>query len=124
MPPRRFLPDRLARGGARAYTHRFMTQDGKSRAGGFDVAYVARLARLQLGEAERAKLQGQLEGILGYVEELRQVDVSGVEPMTHAIPVRTVLRSDEVRPGLDHETAMTNAPESRLGQFLVPPIIE
>jgi len=101
-----------------------MTQDGQQGGQGFDVAYVAHLARLQLAEDERARLQGQLEGILGYVEELKQVDVSGVEPMTHAIPVRNVFRADEVRPGLAHDVVMDNAPEARQGQFVVPVIIE
>lgn len=100
-----------------------MTQDGQ-KADGFDVAYVAHLARLHLGEEERAKLQEQLEGILGYVEELKKVDVSGVEPMTHAIPVRNVFRPDEIKPCLSHEDAMDNAPEARQGQYVVPAIIE
>jgi len=101
-----------------------MTQERDQNKEGFDVAYVAHLARLQLGDEERAKLQGQLEGILGYVRELNQVDVTGVEPMTHAIPVRNVFRADEVTPGLEHDVVMDNAPEARQGQFVVPAIIE
>lgn len=91
---------------------------------GFDVAYVAHLARLHLAEDERARLQAQLENILGYVEELKKVNVEGVEPMTHAIPVRNVFRPDEVRPCLDHDAVLGNAPEARQGQFVVPKIIE
>ena len=101
-----------------------MTQERQAAGQRFDVGYVAHLARLHLGEDERVKLQGQLEGILGYVEELKQVDVSGVEPMTHAIPVRNVFRADEVGTCLDHDAVMNNAPESRQGQFVVPAIIE
>lgn len=91
---------------------------------GFDVAYIARLARLKLGEEERARLQGQLEGILAYVDELKQVEVSGIEPMTQAIESVNVTRPDELVPGLDHAEVMANAPAHRLGQFLVPRIIE
>ncbi len=91
---------------------------------GFDVRYIAHLARLQLGEAELAKLQGQLEHILRYVEELKKVDVAGVEPMASSLSETNVLRSDEVRPTLGHEAAMGNAPAHRRGQFLVPAILE
>lgn len=97
-------------------------QDKKS--GGFDVAHVARLARLHLPEDEREPLQNQLERILAYVEELKQVDVSGLAPMAQAIETQNVLRRDEVTPGLSHDEALANAPEQRLGQFVVPRIIE
>lgn len=101
-----------------------MNPDAAQSKDGFDVAYIARLARLALGDEERRRLQGQLEHILQYVEELRNVDVSGVEPMAHATDATNVFRADEPRPCLDHDAAMANAPESRLGQFVVPPIIE
>lgn len=98
--------------------------DSSPAVSGFDVGYVAHLARLDLGEAEKAKLQGQLEHILSYVEELSNVDVSGVAPMTGAPNESPALRTDEVRPTLDHDVVMENAPESRHGQFLVPAILE
>ncbi len=91
---------------------------------GFDVAYVARLARLELADEERARLQGQLEQILAYVDELKNVDVSGLPPMAQAIEACNVLRADEVKPGLPHDDVMANAPEHRMGQFVVPRIIE
>lgn len=91
---------------------------------GLDVAYVARLARLRLAEDERARLQGQLEQILAYVDELKQVDVAGLAPMTQAVEAENVLRADTVTPGLPHDAVMENAPEQRLGQFVVPRIIE
>lgn len=94
------------------------------QSGGFDVAYVARLARLHLPDEERARLQGQLEQVLAYVDELKQVDVSGLAPMTQAVDAENVLRRDEVIPGLNHEVVMANAPEQRAGQFVVPRIIE
>jgi aspartyl-tRNA(Asn)/glutamyl-tRNA(Gln) amidotransferase subunit C len=99
--------------------------EAKDKAGsGFEVGYIAHLARLELGDVETAKLQGQLEHILAYVEELGKVDVSGVAPMATALNDRPMLRLDEVRPTLDHESVMANAPVSRHGQIMVPPILE
>lgn len=90
----------------------------------FDVNYVARLARLALSPEESARLQGQLGGILDYVNQLKQVDVAGVEPTAHAIPVENVLRDDAVRPGLSRDDVLANAPAQSDDQFLVPKIIE
>lgn len=91
---------------------------------GFDVAYIARLARLRLGDEERARLQDQLEHILAYVDELKQLDLAGIEPMTQAIDSVNVTRPDAIEPGLSHDEVMANAPAHRLGQFVVPRIIE
>lgn len=101
-----------------------MSQEKQPEQAGFDVGYVAHLARLELGDAEKAKLQGQLEHILQYVEELKKVDISGVAPMASSLSEAQALRPDEIRPGLENETAMQNAPASRHGQFLVPAILE
>lgn len=89
-----------------------------------DVAYVAHLARLHLTEAERATFQRQLDDILAHVNELKEVDVTGIEPTAHAIPVKNVFRADEPRHGLDHEPVIANAPREKAGQFFVPKIIE
>lgn len=89
-----------------------------------DVAYVAQLARLHLTAEEQALYQRQLEQILGYVDELKAVDVSGVEPMAHPIPLSNVLRRDERREGLLREEALANAPSVRNQQFVVPKIME
>lgn len=90
----------------------------------FDVAYIARLARLHLDESEKETLQGQLEGILAYVESLREVDTASLEPMTQAIDAVNVMRDDVIEPSLDRDTVLENAPRARLGQFIVPRIIE
>lgn len=90
----------------------------------FDVKYVAHLARLGLTAEEEARLSAQLHQILGYMEKLRGVDVSGVEPTAHPVPLVNVTRADEVTPGLSHEEAMRNAPASAGGLFLVPKIVE
>lgn len=61
----------------------------------FNIHYVARLARLELTPEEEARLGGQLDNILGYIAMLREVDVTGVEPMSHAFPLTNVSRPDE-----------------------------
>jgi aspartyl-tRNA(Asn)/glutamyl-tRNA(Gln) amidotransferase subunit C len=89
-----------------------------------DVKYVAHLARLSLSAGEEQKLGAQLGNILGYIEKLKEVDVSGVEPTAHAFPLVNVTRLDEVRPSLSHEDAMRNAPAQSNGLFIVPKIVE
>ncbi|HMO05895.1 MAG TPA: Asp-tRNA(Asn)/Glu-tRNA(Gln) amidotransferase subunit GatC [Kiritimatiellia bacterium] len=89
-----------------------------------DVAYVAHLARISLAPGEQELFQQQLEHILDHVNKLNELDVSGIEPMAHAIPVKNCFREDVERPGLAHEAAMRNAPEERHGQFFVPRILE
>ena len=89
-----------------------------------DVKYVAHLARLALTPEEEKKLSAQLGGILGYVEKLRELDVSGVEPTAHAVPLVNVTRADEIHPSLDHEAALRNAPKQSNGLFIVPKVVE
>lgn len=101
-----------------------MSEERHSSPAGFDVSYVAHLARLHLDAQEAARLQGQLEHILTYVEELKKVDVTGVTPMATSITDARPLRADEVRPTLDHDVVMNNAPASRHGQFHVPAILD
>jgi aspartyl-tRNA(Asn)/glutamyl-tRNA(Gln) amidotransferase subunit C len=90
----------------------------------FDIKYVARLARIALTPEEEQKLGGQLVNILGYIEKLRELDVSQVEPTAHAVPMVNVFRPDETRPSLSNEEAMRNAPAKANGLFLVPKIVE
>jgi aspartyl-tRNA(Asn)/glutamyl-tRNA(Gln) amidotransferase subunit C len=89
-----------------------------------DVKYVAHLARISLPLAEEQKLGVQLKKILGYIEKLKELDVSGVEPTAHAVPMVNVTRPDEVRPSLSVEEALRNAPAKANGLFLVPKIVE
>ncbi|MBI3875804.1 MAG: Asp-tRNA(Asn)/Glu-tRNA(Gln) amidotransferase subunit GatC [Verrucomicrobia bacterium] len=89
-----------------------------------DVKYVAHLARLSLTPEEEQKLGAQLGQILGYIEKLREVDVSAVEPTAHAVPMVNVTRPDEVRPSLPHDEALRNAPAQLNGLFRVPKIVE
>jgi aspartyl-tRNA(Asn)/glutamyl-tRNA(Gln) amidotransferase subunit C len=89
-----------------------------------NVKYVAHLARLALTSDEEVKLTAQLGHILGYIEKLREVDVSGVEPTAHAVPMVNITRADEIRPSLTHEDALRNAPRQANGLFIVPKIVE
>ena len=83
------------------------------RADEIDVGYVAHLARLHLTAQEKTELQGQLEHILDYVNQLSELDVRDVPPTSHAVPVANVLRADVPRPCLDHADVMRNAPRQR-----------
>ena len=89
-----------------------------------NVKYVAHLARLALTPDEEVKLTAQLGNILGYIEKLRELDVSGVEPTAHAVPMVNITRADEIRPSLAHEDALRNAPRQANGLFIVPKIVE
>lgn len=90
----------------------------------FDVKYVAHLARLGLSPAEEEKMGGQLKSILAYIEKLKELDVSTVEPTAHAVPLVNVFRADEVQPSLSNEEALRNAPAKANGLFIVPKIVE
>lgn len=89
-----------------------------------DVRYTAQLARLTLSDEEIATFQGQLSQVLSYVEKLRQVDVTDVEPTAHATPVFNVLRADEPREGFTTIEALANAPRQANDLFIVPKVIE
>ena len=88
------------------------------------VKQIAHLARLSLTPEEEEKIGSQLGSILGYIEKLKEVDVSGVEPTAHAFPLVNVTRPDEVRPSLSNEEALMNAPAQANGLFIVPKIVE
>ena len=89
-----------------------------------EVEHVARLARLELSEDEKARMTAQLDAILGYIEKLNQLDTSAVEPTSTVIPMVSVMREDEVRPSLPQDLALANAPDREDIFFRVPRIIE
>ena len=89
-----------------------------------DVAYVARLARINLTEDEAKIFQKQLDDVLKYVEKLRQVDVTGVDAAAHALPVFNVFREDAPRDWFTAEKALSNAPRQAKGLFVVPKVVE
>jgi len=88
-----------------------------------DVRHVARLSRLALDEGQLRKFAVQLESILDYVDKLSKLDVSGVEPMTHALPLHNVLREDVIEPSLPLEKVLQNAPAMDGRFFKVPKVI-
>ncbi|MSU46811.1 MAG: Asp-tRNA(Asn)/Glu-tRNA(Gln) amidotransferase subunit GatC [Lacunisphaera sp.] len=89
-----------------------------------NLEYVANLARLALTGAEREKFSRQLGDILHYVEKLKQVNVTGVEPMAHASPVCNIWAADTARPGLPVAAALRNAPAQRDHMIVVPKVVE
>jgi aspartyl-tRNA(Asn)/glutamyl-tRNA(Gln) amidotransferase subunit C len=89
-----------------------------------DVRYVAHLARLQLSPEEERTFGAQLGQVLGYMAKLRELDVSGVDPTAHAVPLTNVLRPDVACPGLSSQDALRNAPAQANDLFIVPKIVE
>ncbi len=89
-----------------------------------DVAYVARLARLNLTREETELFQNQLGDVLKYIEKLREVDVTNVEAAAHALPIFNVFREDEPRDWLTAEQALSNAPRQANGLFIVTKVVE
>jgi aspartyl-tRNA(Asn)/glutamyl-tRNA(Gln) amidotransferase subunit C len=90
----------------------------------FNIQYVANLARVALTPDEEQRLGQQLTKILGYIEKLKEVDVSQVEPTAHAFPLVNVTRPDVVTGSLPHDEAMRNAPAKAGGLFVVPKVVE
>jgi aspartyl-tRNA(Asn)/glutamyl-tRNA(Gln) amidotransferase subunit C len=88
------------------------------------VDHVARLARLALSEEERERMQAELTQILDHAAKIQALDLDGVEPTSHALPLSNVMRPDELTPSLSQEEALANAPEVEDGRFKVPRILE
>lgn len=89
-----------------------------------EVHRVARLAQLTLEDDEAEALRGDLDAILGYVAQLEALDLEGVEPTTHAVPLALPLRADEVVKTLTRQEVLANAPEQAQGMFRVPRVVE
>jgi aspartyl-tRNA(Asn)/glutamyl-tRNA(Gln) amidotransferase subunit C len=89
-----------------------------------DVAYVARLARLNLTDEETELFQKQLGDVLKYAEKLREVDVSNVEAAAHALPIFNVFREDAPREWFTAQQGLSNAPRQAKGLFIVPKVVE
>jgi aspartyl-tRNA(Asn)/glutamyl-tRNA(Gln) amidotransferase subunit C len=85
---------------------------------------IAQLARIALTPEEKEKFAGQLADVLTHIEQLKQVDVSGVEPTAHAFPVYNVWAEDISQPGLPVEEALRNAPAQRNHMIVVPKVVE
>jgi aspartyl-tRNA(Asn)/glutamyl-tRNA(Gln) amidotransferase subunit C len=75
-----------------------------------DVAHIAKLARIDLDEATRKRLQTDLEAIIGYIEQLKELDVEGIEPTAHAVPFANVWREDVAATPFERDAMLANAP--------------
>jgi aspartyl-tRNA(Asn)/glutamyl-tRNA(Gln) amidotransferase subunit C len=89
-----------------------------------NLRHIARLARLELSDAELESIRTRMQAILEYVDQLKKLDVEGVPPLDHAVDLANVRRDDEPRPGLPAEAALANAPAVAGPYFAVPRIIE
>ncbi len=88
------------------------------------VEHVAKLARLQLSEAELATYGKQLGAILDYIAKLEKLDVQGLEPLAHPAETSNVFRDDTVKPSLPRTDALRNAPDHNDDFFIVPKVVE
>ena len=88
------------------------------------VKRVAKLARIAVTDEEAAKMEGELNTILGFVEQLNEVNVEGVEPMTSVMPMQMKKRADVVTDGNKADDITANAPASEDNFFLVPKVVE
>jgi len=89
-----------------------------------DIQTVASLSRLRIRPDEAAEVTAQLDKFLTYVENLQAIDTSQIEPTTYALPMQNVFRADEVKPSLERELALSNAPLAENGYFKVPRVLE
>ncbi|GAB3042959.1 Asp-tRNA(Asn)/Glu-tRNA(Gln) amidotransferase subunit GatC [Virgibacillus ainsalahensis] len=88
------------------------------------VKHVANLARLEITEEEAEMFTDQLSSIITYAEQLNELDTDGVEPTTHVLDLKNVMRKDEPKKTITQEDALKNAPDKESGHFRVPSILE
>lgn len=88
-----------------------------------DVSHVALLARLALPQEQLDSLKTELNSILGHIDQISSLDLDGVEPTTHSVPLTNATRADVPHQCLDRETTLLNAPDQQNGAFLIPRII-
>jgi len=84
------------------------------------VLHVARLSRLKLDDDEVSRIETELSSILEHVDRLAEIDIEGIEPTSHVVPLENVLRDDVARPSLDRDVALDQAPDPVDGAFRVP----
>lgn len=89
-----------------------------------DIRTVASLSRLRIRDEEKSEVTAQLDKFLTYVENLQAIDTADIEPTTYALPMQNVFRADEVKPSLERELALSNAPLKEDGYFKVPRVLE
>lgn len=84
------------------------------------IDYISELARLRLKDDEKESARNEMEKIINYMDTLNQLDTTGIEAMSHAFPVKNVFRKDEVKPSVNREDILFNAPDKKDGAFKVP----
>ena len=89
-----------------------------------EVEHIALLSRLKLTAQERERMTTQLNDIMGFFEQIGELDTADVEPTSHVIPMRNVFRPDEVRPSLPVDDVLQNAPQRAGDTFRVPRVVE
>lgn len=101
-----------------------MSETAKETVSAKDVKKIARLSRLHVDEDRLQPLADELNGILGWIEQLQEVDVEGVAPMTSAVAMAAPMRKDEITDGGKRDDVLKNAPKSEDGFFVVPRSVE
>jgi aspartyl-tRNA(Asn)/glutamyl-tRNA(Gln) amidotransferase subunit C len=89
-----------------------------------EVQYIAALARLRFSEEEQQQLAEQMSTMLDYVDQLNELDTSGVPPMSHVLDLHNVFREDKAQQRISHEEALQNAPDADGDFFRVPKVID
>ncbi len=89
-----------------------------------DVKIVASLSRLNIDGKEISDVIAQLDKFLTYVENLQEIDTTKIEPTTYAVPMQNIFREDKVKPSLERDLALSNAPLKEDGYFKVPRVLE
>lgn len=88
------------------------------------IDYVAALAKLKIKEEDRERTKKDLSDILGYMDRMNELDTDGIEPMSHAFPMKNVFREDVVTNTDDSENLLSNAPKKKENQFMVPKTVD
>ncbi|HLR08931.1 MAG TPA: Asp-tRNA(Asn)/Glu-tRNA(Gln) amidotransferase subunit GatC [Bacillota bacterium] len=89
-----------------------------------EVKRIAHIARLAITDKEAEKFAKELDTMVGYAQQLAELDTDGVEPTTYVLDMKNVMRQDEPKTWSSREAALTNAPDKQDGQFRVPSILE
>ena len=89
-----------------------------------DVRYVAGLSRIHIEEKDLKKFTSELENIISYINKLEELDISDIEPTSHALPIKNVFRDDVIKESLGQKNALKISKEKEKGAFKVPKVIE
>jgi len=89
-----------------------------------DILHLARLARLAITDEEKRLYTAQIENILGHIDAIKKINVDGIEPTAHGVPLRNNFRPDEPVPGMPAEEVLANAPKKSGDLIIVPKIVE